>query len=97
LTKIGQSFGLSHEPEWGVFCGENGAFVGGIPLLKQRNGGRSELGEWWPRSLFDLNRDLSLCYGLPIEFNSKMSGLEVVSRALNRCDLIHCNIASTDS
>jgi hypothetical protein len=42
----------------------------------------------------DINRDLSECYGLPIEFTPKIGGLAAVSRALNRGDLLHAQIAT---
>jgi hypothetical protein len=68
-------------------------FVGAVPLLEQRCGS-SGPDQWQPRPLPDLNRDLGECYGLPIEFNLKIGGLAAVSRALNRRDLVHAQIAT---
>jgi hypothetical protein len=49
---------------------------------------------WQPRPVSDLNRDLSKCYGLPIEFTPKIGGLAAAARALNRGDLLHAQIAT---
>jgi hypothetical protein len=68
-------------------------FVGGVPLLEQ-DSGRSVSDQWQPRPVSDLNRDLSECYGLPIEFAPKIGGLAAASRALNRGDLLHAQIAT---
>lgn len=35
LTQLGRRFGLSNELDTGVWCGENGVFVGAVPLLDQ--------------------------------------------------------------
>jgi hypothetical protein len=93
LTQLGRRFGLSNELGSGVWCGENGVFVGSVPLLEQGNS-QSGLDHWQPRPIFDLNRDLSECYGLPIEFNLKYAGLAAASRALNRGDMLHAQIAT---
>jgi hypothetical protein len=42
----------------------------------------------------NLNRELRNCYGLPVEFDSKIAGLATVARALNRGDLLHAQIAT---
>jgi hypothetical protein len=42
----------------------------------------------------DLNLDLSTRYGVPIDFQRKMSGLAAVCRALNRGDVIHAQIVT---
>ena len=68
-------------------------FVGSVPLLEQGSS-QSALDQWQPRSVPDLNRDLSERYGLPIEFDSKIGGLAAASRALNRGDLLHAQIAT---
>jgi len=76
-----------------VYCGERGVFVGAVPLLEARDGwGRPD--QWQLRPLSDLNHDLSQCYGLPIEFDRKIDGLEAVARALGRGDLIYAQIAT---
>jgi hypothetical protein len=94
LTALGRRFGLSNEFGSGIFCGENGVFVGAVPLLLRRGGQRGP-GQWQPRPISDLNRDLSECYGLPIEFNQKFGNLAAISQALNRGDLLHAQIATT--
>jgi hypothetical protein len=68
-------------------------FVGSVTLL-ERSRSQSEADQWQPRPVPDLNRDLSECYGLPIEFTPKTGGLAAVSRALNRGDLLHAQIAT---
>jgi hypothetical protein len=93
LTQLGRRFGLSNELGSGVRCGEDGVFVGSVPLL-ERSSSRSGPDQWQPRPVSDLNRDLSECYDLPIEFNLKIGGLAAASRALNRGDLLHAQIAT---
>jgi hypothetical protein len=93
LTQLGRRFGLSSELGSGVCCGEDGVFVGSVPLL-ERSRNQSEADQWQPRPVPDLNRDLSERYGLPIEFTPKIGGLAAVSRALNRGDLLHAQIAT---
>ncbi len=68
-------------------------FVGCVPLLERgcRACGQAE---WQPRPLFDLNRDLSKTYRLPIEIGAKASCLAAICRALNRGDLLHAQIAT---
>jgi hypothetical protein len=56
--------------------------------------GPGESARWRPRTVTDLNRDLSKCYGLPIEFDQKVDGLGAIARALGRGDLIHAQIAT---
>jgi len=41
-----------------------------------------------------LNRDLSACYGLPVEVDRKIDGLVAVSQALSRGDMMHAQIAT---
>jgi hypothetical protein len=64
-----------------------------VPLL-QHDSNPSEPDLWRPRSISDLNRDLSKRYGLPVEFNSKISALGAVARALGRGDLFHAQMAT---
>lgn len=93
MTQLGRRFGLSSELGSGVWCNENGVFVGAVPLL-ERGGGQSGLDHWQPRPVSELNRDLSECYVLPIEFTPKIGGLTSASRALNRGDVLHAQIAT---
>jgi hypothetical protein len=93
LTRLERRFGLSSELGSGVWCSENGVFVGSVPLL-QRVSGQSGPGQWHPRPVSELNRDLSECYGLPIEFTPKIGGLTAACRALNRGDLLHAQIVT---
>jgi hypothetical protein len=92
MTQLGRHFHLSSNQELGVSCDENGLFVGGVPLLEFR--GMSGFEQWQPRTVSDLNRDLGARYGLPVEFNMKISGLTTIARALNRGDIIHAQIAT---
>lgn len=90
MSYLGRCFGLSDVPGRGVSCGENGVFVGEVPLLE----GPSASDRWKPRPASDLNRDLTARYGLPIEFDRKLDGLQAVAQALGRGDLIHAQIAT---
>lgn len=77
----------------GVSCGEDGLYVGGIPLLKcERQTGNHEI--WTPRPVDDLNCALTAYYDLPIDAASKIGGMTTVAKALNRGDLILANIAA---
>ena len=90
---VGRHFTLSNERDYGVFCDENGLLVGGVPLFERtRSSGGPE--QWRPRQVFDLNRDLSKRYGLPIDISSKMGSLAAIARALDRGDLVHALIAA---
>jgi len=89
--QIGRRFALSDQPEEGVCCDQNGVYVGGVPLLERT---KSNTMEWQPRPLAALDRELGIRYGLPIELNSKLSGLAAVARALSRGDLLHARIAT---
>ncbi len=93
MTQLGRRFGLSIELGSGVWCGENGVFVGSVPLL-ERGSNRSGPAHWQPRPVSELDRDLSECYDLPIEFTPKIGGLTSASRALNRGDLLHAQITT---
>ena len=42
----------------------------------------------------DINRDLSMCYGVPVEFDRKIDGLRRIAQALSRGDLLHAQIAT---
>jgi hypothetical protein len=77
----------------GVRCDSHGVFVGDTPLL-ERGVDRVGRAEWRPRSLSDLNCDLSKVYGLPVEFSPKIGGLATVARALGRDDVVHAQIAT---
>jgi len=89
LTYIGRRFGLSQVSGIGVCCGTDGLFVGAIPLLKKVCGteasGRPEM-----RPVPDINRDLSMCFGVPVEFDRKLmvcGGLPKRSAAATSCTL----------
>src|SRR5579883_3493467 len=93
MIYVGRCFSLSTERGSGVFCDENGLFVGGVPLLEQTRE-RDGAEQWRPRQICDLNRDLSKRYSLPIEINSKMGSLAAIAQALNRRDIVHALIAT---
>jgi hypothetical protein len=93
VNQIGQRFGLSSKPADGVFCSEDGLFVGDVPLLKQVRGTAGP-GRWRARSVRDLNRELSVRYGLPIEIDRRTDALSAIACALNRGDVIHARIAA---
>jgi hypothetical protein len=96
VTYVGRRFGLSHVFGIGVSCDADGVFVGAIPLLEKvcgTDGGRTP-DQWEARPVSDINHDLSVCYGVPVEFDRKIDGLRRISEALNRGDLIHAQIAT---
>ena len=90
MTQIGQRYSLCNKPADGVFCSENGLFVGNVALLNYV----SDTGQWQPRPADDLNHDLSKRYGLPIAFDGRIDALSGIARALNRGDVIHAQIAT---
>jgi hypothetical protein len=93
MNRIGRTFSLASEPGRGVFCGKSGVFVASVPLL-ERDGCSRGNDEWGVRPVLDLNRDLSRCYGVAIQFNGKVNGLSAICEALNRNDLLHAQITT---
>ena len=83
---------LSPPGSGGVFCGEDGAFVGAIPLLARTR--RSGKDEWRPRDCDDLSQEMSAQYGLPVDMSSKRGGLRVIAKALNEGDVVRAQIAA---
>ena len=77
----------------GISCDATGLFVKGLPLLKCDidSFGRQT---WSPRSLNSLNSDLSKRYGFPIDFASRLGGLNVVTQALNQGNISRAIIAA---
>ena len=80
MSQLGLRFGLSDTLGIGVSCSADGLFVGGVPLL-ERTYSAGGLEQWQPRPASELNRDLGQRYGLPIDFNTRMSGLAEIGRA----------------
>ena len=95
MAYIGRRFSLSEVQGIGVSCSEKGVFVGAVPLL-ERVWNSDDIGQdqWRLRPASGLNRDLSACYGLPVEFDQKIDGLVAVAQALNRSDVIHAQIGT---
>jgi hypothetical protein len=93
MSLIGRRFALSSERGRGIFCGEGGVFVGGVPMFERAFGNDSSE-HWRPRPRLDLNRDLSKRYGLPIEIDSRMERLAGIGRALDRGDLAYAMMAT---
>jgi hypothetical protein len=74
--------------EKGVSCGENGLFVGPVRVL-------CRLGEVWTvRPADELDRELTACYGLPIDTSAKRAALSGVARALDRREMALAKIAA---
>ena len=89
----GRRFALSDQRGYGVSCDAAGVFVGAVPLLEScRSCGGFQ--KWRPRSLVEINRDLSTRYGVPVDFGAKMQGLVAIAGALDRGDLLHAHIAT---
>ena len=87
-----REFHLSPQGKGGVSCGEDGAFVGPVPILARvrRNGND----EWQPRNCDDLSEQVSAQYGLPIDMSAKRGGLRVIAKALNDGNVARAQIAT---
>jgi hypothetical protein len=85
-----QTFRLAFE---GIRCDEDGLFVGSTPTLR-RSPRADGFAFWSVRARDELNDELSQRYGLPIEIDSKRTGLEGVARALQGGDLALAQIAT---
>lgn len=96
MSYLGRRFGLTDLPGAGVSCGNNGVYVGAVPLLERvcGPGVRGAPDQWQPRPVSDLNSELSACYGLPVEFDRKIDSLRRIAQALGRGDLVHAQIAT---
>jgi hypothetical protein len=78
-------FRLSERRGDGVFCGEEGLFIGDTPLLEEtRDDG--ERTAWRPRSQSELESQLGKSYGVGVDFGAKMSGAATIARALTDGD-----------
>ncbi len=86
-------FRLGRRPGDGVFCDADGLSVGEVALLERALDSRGAQ-PWRPRPAAELNRDLSRCYGLPIEIETKAGGLKSVAAALDRGDLAHAQMVA---
>jgi hypothetical protein len=76
----------------GVSCGEDGVFVGDVPLLnRQRTIGNER---WNVRPVSELNNDLTAIYHLPVDVTAKLSAIALVAAAFNRADLAMAAIAT---
>jgi len=93
MIQLGRYFALSAAYGGGVSCDETGLFVDNVPLLK-RNHDQDASEQWQPRPVFDLDRDLSKRYGLPVDCKAKTGGLTAAARALNRGDVFHARIVA---
>jgi len=86
-------FRLGQATEDAVFCDADGLSVGDVDLLERASDPRGANG-WRPRATAQLNRELSQCYGLPIEIEPKARGLKSVADALARGDLVHAQMVA---
>jgi hypothetical protein len=76
-----------------VQCGEDGLFVGSVPMLIRSP--KVDSDECWVvRPVDELDRDIGECYGLPVGVASKRAGLEGVARALDRGEMALAKIAA---
>lgn len=78
---------------FGIGCDSDGAFVGPVPLL-ERVTDRFGRTVWRPRPTEVLNRDLSFCYGLPVDLAVKAGGFAAIANALNDNALLRAQIAT---
>lgn len=72
-----------------VACDASGLTVGPAALLRAARDGR-----WSVRPIDEINRDLSACYGLPVDASKKNHGLTGVARALDSGNLALAGITS---
>jgi muramidase (phage lysozyme) len=93
MAEVQSIFRLGRRPGEGVFCDADGLLVGEVALL-ERSSDVGDAQAWRPRPLAELNRDLSRCYGLPIEITTKAGALESIARALGRGDLVHAQMTA---
>jgi hypothetical protein len=93
LPEFQNIFRLARRPGEGVFCDVDGLSVGEVALLERAPDSRGAQ-PWRPRPAAELNRDLSRCYGLPIEIEPKAGGLKSVADALDRGDLAHAQMVA---
>ena len=75
----------------GVSCDASGVFVGGVPLLRPPS---AERRYWTVRPAAEINEELTVRYGLPIDFGSKAGAVSLIAAALNRGDLAIASIAA---
>jgi hypothetical protein len=93
LLPVGRRFSLSDQRGYGVSCDATGVFVGAVALLEScRNCGGFR--KWRLRPTDELDRDLSKCYGVPVEFAAKIEGLAAIARALDRGDVLFAQIGT---
>src|ERR1700678_732247 len=76
----------------GTSCDAQGAFVGGIPLLKRSRGNSRD--HWEPRDCAQLSKQIGADFGLPIDMSSKVGGLNAICNALNDGDIARAKIAT---
>jgi hypothetical protein len=76
----------------GVACSVHGLAIGGVALLA-RSASRPSA-RWSVRPLADLDTELSARYGLAVDVSSKVAGIEVVARALDKGDIALAQIAA---
>ena len=75
--------------EHGVRCGTDGLAVGPTPLLR-----RAASGNWEARPRDEVEAELTVLYGLPIDLSGKAGGLATVARALERGEAALAAIAA---
>lgn len=68
----------------GVSCDADSIFVGGVPLLQGSSAGNPF---WSVRPLLELNEELTVRDGLPINIAAKVGALALIAAALNRRDV----------
>jgi hypothetical protein len=76
----------------GVSCGEDGVFVGDVPLLNCSRAFGNE--RWNVRPINEINDDLAGIYRLPLDPTAKLNAIALVAAALNRGDLAMAAIAT---
>ena len=87
-----RGFALAPRGSGGVSCDDEGVFVGSVPLLQcSRRFGNTF---WTARRIDDLNADLTVLYGLPVDATAKTNAMALIAAALNHGDLAMAAIAA---
>lgn len=88
-----QTFRLSPQRGAGVFCDVSGLAVADVELLEliSEDGPRKL---WRPRPADRIQTEIEKAFGVQIEFNHGLAGLEVVANALNEGDVARAQIAA---
>jgi hypothetical protein len=89
LKEIGQRFQLNDRDASGIRCGEEGFWIGSVPIVTKTDGG-----DWCVSPIDEVNDNLASCYGLPVDAATKVSGFKAIASALSRGDRAHAHMVA---